>query len=107
MRPATNGWRGSSPAGCGKALGQGTTWLETKTGYGLTVDDEVRGAVIAASEVGDATFLGAHLVPDGLDPDDYVDLVCGPMLAGVAPMSGGPTSSASRAPSPSSSRGGC
>ncbi|KZX21582.1 imidazolonepropionase [Rathayibacter tanaceti] len=68
-----------------EALGQGTTWLETKTGYGLTVDDEVRGAVIAASEVGDATFLGAHLVPDGLDPDDYVDLVCGPMLAGVAP----------------------
>lgn len=67
-----------------EALGQGTTWLETKTGYGLTVDDEVRGAVIAAAEVGDATFLGAHLVPDGLDPDGYIDLVCGPMLDGVA-----------------------
>lgn len=67
-----------------EALSHGTTWLETKTGYGLTVDDEVRGALIAAAEVSDVTFLGAHLVPDGLDPDDYVDLVCGPMLAGVA-----------------------
>lgn len=68
-----------------EALHQGTTWLETKTGYGLTVDHEVRGARIAAAEVGDVTFLGAHLVPDGLDPTEYLDLVCGPMLAGVAP----------------------
>lgn len=67
-----------------EARSQGTTWLETKTGYGLTVDDECRSARIAASAVGDATFLGAHLVPDGLDPDAYVDLVCGSMLDGVA-----------------------
>lgn len=68
-----------------EALHQGTTWLETKTGYGLTVDHEVRGALIAAAQVGDVTFLGAHLVPDGLDPTEYLDLVCGPMLAAVAP----------------------
>lgn len=68
-----------------EALHQGTTWLETKTGYGLTVDHEVRGARIAAAQVGDVTFLGAHLVPDGLDPTEYLDLVCGPMLAAVAP----------------------
>lgn len=68
-----------------EALHQGTTWLETKTGYGLTVDNEVRGARIAAAQVGDVTFLGAHLVPDGLDPTEYLDLVCGPMLAAVAP----------------------
>lgn len=67
-----------------EALRQGTTWLETKTGYGLTVHDETRGARIAASAVGDVTFLGAHLVPDGLDPEQYVDLVIGPMLAGAA-----------------------
>lgn len=68
-----------------EALHQGTTWLETKTGYGLTVDHEVRGARIAAAQIGDVTFLGAHLVPDGLDPTEYLDLVCGPMLAAVAP----------------------
>lgn len=68
-----------------EALHQGTTWLETKTGYGLTVDHEVRGVRIAAAQVGDVTFLGAHLVPDGLDPAEYLDLVCGPMLAAVAP----------------------
>lgn len=68
-----------------EALHQGTTSLETKTGYGLTVDHEVRGALIAAAQVGDVTFLGAHLVPDGLDPTEYLDLVCGPMLAAVAP----------------------
>jgi imidazolonepropionase len=68
-----------------EALSQGTTFLETKTGYGLTVEDERRSAVIAAGHADESTFLGAHLVPDGMDPDEYVDLVCGPMLAAVAP----------------------
>lgn len=68
-----------------EALSQGTTFLETKTGYGLTVEDERRSALIAAGLVEDVTFLGAHLVPDGLDADAYVDLVCGEMLAAVAP----------------------
>jgi imidazolonepropionase len=30
------------------------------------------------------TFLGAHLVPPGMDADSYVALVCGPMLDAVA-----------------------
>jgi imidazolonepropionase len=68
-----------------EALSQGTTFLETKTGYGLTVEDERRSGVIAARLVEDVTFLGAHLVPDGLDADAYVDLVCGEMLEAVAP----------------------
>ncbi|MEH0108599.1 imidazolonepropionase [Tersicoccus sp. MR15.9] len=68
-----------------EALAGGTTSLETKTGYGLTVPDEARSARIAAAHVEDVTFLGAHLVPDGLDPDAYVDTVCGPMLDAVAP----------------------
>src|SRR5690625_7813394 len=46
----------------------GTTCLETKTGFGLTVADELRAAelasaLIAQGELGEATFLGAHLVP--------------------------------------------
>jgi imidazolonepropionase len=68
-----------------EAQAQGTTCLETKTGYGLTVADEVRAAKLAAEHVDDVTFLGAHLVPEGMTADDYVDLVSGPMLAAVAP----------------------
>src|ERR1700760_2563987 len=68
-----------------EAHAQGTTCLETKTGYGLTVADEVRAAKLAAEYVDEVTFLGAHLVPDGVAADDYVELVCGPMLAAVAP----------------------
>jgi imidazolonepropionase len=67
-----------------EAARQGTTCLETKTGYGLTVDDEARAARIASALVDDVTFLGAHLVPPGRDPDSFVDLVCGPMLDAVA-----------------------
>ncbi|RRO12702.1 imidazolonepropionase [Saccharopolyspora rhizosphaerae] len=67
-----------------EAAAQGTTCVETKTGYGLTVEDELRSAKIAASVADDVTFLGAHLVPPGTDVDDYVDLVCGDMLDAVA-----------------------
>ena len=63
----------------------GTTTIETKTGYGLTIADELRAAVIAAGAVDAVTFLGAHVVPQGADPQDYLDLVTGPMLAAVAP----------------------
>ncbi|WP_188940111.1 imidazolonepropionase [Nakamurella endophytica] len=65
----------------------GTTTIETKTGYGLTVPDETTSAAVAAeSGVDVVTFLGAHVVPpefDG-DPQGYLDLVCGPMLQAVA-----------------------
>lgn len=65
----------------------GTTCIETKTGYGLTTIDEVRAASIAASgDVDAVTFLGAHLNPPEFpDPDEYLDLVCGPMIDAVAP----------------------
>ncbi len=63
----------------------GTTTLETKTGYGLTVADEVRAARIAGAHVDAVTFLGAHVVPAGEDPDVYLDLVTGAMLDAVAP----------------------
>ncbi|WP_435583137.1 imidazolonepropionase [Amycolatopsis thermoflava] len=67
-----------------EAVRQGTTCLETKTGYGLTVADEVRAARIAAAVADEVTFLGAHLVPPGADAESYVDLVCGEMLDAVA-----------------------
>ncbi|WP_018218768.1 imidazolonepropionase [Salinispora vitiensis] len=70
-----------------EALRQGTTTIEIKSGYGLTVADEARSLRIAAEVSSETTFLGAHLVPaEYADrPDDYVDLVCGPMLAAAAP----------------------
>ncbi|TDC80369.1 imidazolonepropionase [Micromonospora sp. KC606] len=71
----------------GEAMRQGTTTMEVKSGYGLTVADEARSLRIAAEVTEDTTFLGAHVVPaEYADrPDDYVGLVCGPMLAAAAP----------------------
>ena len=69
-----------------EALRGGTTAFETKTGYGLTVEDEVRSARIASTRADSVTYLGAHLVPAGSDADAYVDLVCGEMLEAVAPF---------------------
>nr|WP_240956407.1 imidazolonepropionase [Micromonospora sp. HNM0581] len=66
-----------------EALRQGTTTIEIKSGYGLTVADETRSLRIAAEVTAETTFLGAHVVPAEYAhrPDDYVSLVCGPMLA--------------------------
>ncbi|MCT1498715.1 imidazolonepropionase [Corynebacterium sanguinis] len=61
----------------------GTTSFETKTGYGLDVASEAEAAKVAARHVGDVTFLGAHLVPPGADPETYVGEVVGPMLEAV------------------------
>jgi imidazolonepropionase len=68
-----------------EALRQGTTTIEVKSGYGLTVADEARSLRIAREFSDETTFLGAHVVPDGTDPDDYVATVCGPMLDAAAP----------------------
>ncbi|MDZ5441442.1 imidazolonepropionase [Micromonospora sp. 4G57] len=70
-----------------EAMRQGTTAIEIKSGYGLTVADEARSLRIAAEFSDDTTFLGAHVVPaEYADrPDDYVGMVCGPMLAAAAP----------------------
>jgi imidazolonepropionase len=61
---------------------QGTTTVEIKSGYGLTVRDEARALAIAGGFTEETTFLGAHVVPDEYadDPAGYVDLVTGPML---------------------------
>lgn len=66
-----------------EALAGGTTYLETKTGYGLNVEEEARHARIASAVVDQVTFLGAHLVPADMDAQEYTDLVCGEMLERV------------------------
>lgn len=70
-----------------EAARQGTTTVECKSGYGLTVDDEARSLALARAATEETTFLGAHVVPPEYErrPDDYVALVCGPMLRACAP----------------------
>ena len=72
-----------------EAYSSGTTTIEIKSGYGLTVNDERRSLEIAQSFTDETTFLGAHVVPVEYkkNPKDYVDLVTGPMLDAVAPFS--------------------
>ncbi|MER5884716.1 imidazolonepropionase [Streptomyces sp. NPDC001941] len=71
----------------GEALRQGTTTFETKSGYGLTVEDEARALRLAAAHTDEVTYLGAHIVsPDfAEDPAGYVELVTGAMLDACAP----------------------
>ena len=66
---------------------QGTTTVEVKSGYGLTVEDEARALRLACEVTTETTFLGAHVVPAEYADrrDDYVALVAGPMLEACAP----------------------
>ena len=70
-------------------LAQGTTTVEIKSGYGLSVRDEERVVRLAAEVTPEVTFLGAHVVPAEYADraDEYVDLVTGPMLDVCAPHS--------------------
>ena len=71
----------------GEALRSGTTTIECKSGYGLSVDHERRSLEVAGRHTDEVTFLGAHVVaPEYAErPDDYVQLVCGEMLDACAP----------------------
>ena len=71
----------------GEMYRQGTTTVEVKSGYGLTVRDEARALRLASQHTDETTFLGAHVVPSEFsdDPGGYVDLVTGPMLEACAP----------------------
>lgn len=66
---------------------QGTTTVEIKSGYGLTIADEERALKLAAAITPETTYLGAHVVPSEFanDVDGYVDLVTGEMLDACAP----------------------
>ncbi len=65
----------------------GITTVEIKSGYGLSVESETLATSLAAEVTTEATFLGAHVVPSEYQgrADDYIELVCGPMLDAVRP----------------------
>jgi imidazolonepropionase len=67
---------------------QGTTTVEVKSGYGLTVEDEARCLRLAAEVTTETTFLGAHVVPAEYTGrrGEYLALVTGPMLESCAPF---------------------
>ncbi|HEY8143677.1 MAG TPA: imidazolonepropionase, partial [Kofleriaceae bacterium] len=68
------------------ALACGTTAMEAKSGYDLTVDGELR--MLEAARAADSlhpidlepTLLGAHAVPAGRDRGDYLREVCEQMI---------------------------
>jgi imidazolonepropionase len=66
-------------------LRQGTTTVEIKSGYGLSVHDEARSLAVARQFTEETTFLGAHVVPEGTSAEEYVALVTGPMLQACVP----------------------
>ena len=70
-----------------EALRSGTTTIECKSGYGLTVEHERRSLEVASEHTDEVTYMGAHVVaPEYADrPDDYVGLVCSAMLDACAP----------------------
>ena len=66
---------------------QGTTTVEIKSGYGLSVADETRALRLAAEHTAETTFLGAHVVPPEWRErrSDYLALVTGEMLRAAVP----------------------
>ncbi len=68
-----------------EARAQGTTTLEIKSGYGLSIVDELRLLHLAREVTPHTTFLGAHVVPAEFRDDRtaYVDLVVDTMLDAV------------------------
>jgi len=71
-------------------LAEGVTTVEIKSGYGLTLEDELR-LLRVARRLGELrpvavspTFLGAHAVPPGAEAQTYIDEVCDSMIPAVA-----------------------
>ena len=73
-------------------IADGVTTVEIKSGYGLTVKDELK-MLRVARRLGEAlpvrvltTLLGAHAVPPEFenDSDGYIDLVCQEMIPAAA-----------------------
>ena len=68
----------------------GTTALELKTGYGLSVEAELRQARLArrlsqeAPQTCSVTLLACHAVPEGMERSDWVRVVCDELIPAAA-----------------------
>jgi imidazolonepropionase len=75
-----------------KMMTFGTTTVETKSGYGLSLESEIKS--LEAAKLLNlqhpidiiSTFLGAHAIPPEYaeNPDDYVDLIISKMIPQIA-----------------------
>jgi imidazolonepropionase len=71
-------------------LHHGTTTVELKTGYGLSVEAEIRQARLArrlaeeAVQTATVTLLACHAVPTGTSRQDWVDAACSELIPAVA-----------------------
>ncbi|MEU7631120.1 imidazolonepropionase [Nocardia sp. NPDC049220] len=70
-----------------ESLRAGSTTVECKTGYGQSVDSELRSSKIAAEFTDEVTLLAAHVPPPEFADrvDDYVRMVCDEMIDACAP----------------------
>ncbi len=73
------------------ALNNGTTFIETKSGYGLNKDDELKLLSVAkrldlddTTPGVDSTWLGAHAIPGGHNLESYTDDVINSQLPAIA-----------------------
>ena len=79
---------------CGRLVREmadlGTTSLELKTGYGLSLDAELRQARLArrladeAPQTCSVTLLACHAIPDGWKREDWVAAACGELVPAAA-----------------------
>ena len=75
-----------------EVMNMGTGAIEIKSGYGLTVESELKMLAVIRKLSGDypitikATFLGAHAFPIEFkeDKESYIDLICNEMIPRVA-----------------------
>src|SRR5262245_49828439 len=74
----------------GEMLAHGTTALELKSGYGLSVDGELRQARLARTlaagiaQTTSVTLLPCHAVPDGFTREGWVKTVCEELIPAAA-----------------------
>jgi imidazolonepropionase len=73
-----------------RMLANGTTTLEAKSGYGMDLDTELKQLEAIAQLASEgpqeilSTYMGAHVVPKGWEPDAYTDYVIDTVLPEVA-----------------------
>jgi imidazolonepropionase len=74
----------------GEMLAHGTTAVELKTGYGLSMEAELRQARLARRLADDipqtatVTLLACHAVPPGLDRERWVEVACRELIPAAA-----------------------
>ncbi len=70
-------------------LRAGTTTIESKSGYGLTTEQELKMLWVSRRLDQDtpldviSTYLGAHAIPDGIAPEKYVQQIVGEQIPAV------------------------